>query len=1102
MCEAATRATKSWWTIDGGYCLPYSLAYQTLKLDTTNITNTCAFFLKCALSGSLDQSCECKNAAACRKAINDSCEKSYLNYPESDSLIFPYFYMQYARKHDWTNKKPDMLLYDGRVKCIGYQMITNGGRRYALDDVFRFYSYRISETRLCNMQEGIVGNRSYSGLHYDINCWNNSNTFNNRSYQVSFRCKTRCVSKYRVRDGVRDCFPNEELSNVNNSCPEIQRHRLQCSLSEPTCLLAAVLGNWGSTCSNNRDEFDLESGTVFFNNLKCERRADVGCVYFRNYIGISSSNSTNQTTMPNSSILDDHSTIIPFRSYCNSFFDTTAGIDELPDFCEQWVCLSDQYQCLSGQCISQSWVCDGKLTVSTVSIVIFILLLFVVVGEWDCSDGSDEQRIFIMDYLTKHNSKLMNLTELKQQCYQQYRSDNTPFFDICNISFEYPCFRTGIDHPFNLTVNRPCIHLTQIGDGITDCLSGLDERNRLQCSGLGMLGFHFQFNDSRCVGYNKLCTVLYPWTQGADAAYDSICFYQKKRFQNDTVSNCNSLNDVMCLNNVCLTNARCNGKIECLYGEDEYRCVPQDKSFLSYRGAKKTVQSATLGLDKYPLPIQLLQNNQSSHRDSTYPSVSVLVDERNSHLDLTTELGSVDNATTVHARRNPEVNSVYEIIRDSLPSGTITFENHYTPFICNRGVAVKYFTGNTVCFCPPSFYGSQCEFYSDRITVATHLDLANYRPSLHQTAVIKVLTTFLFEGQIIDYYEFHVNPQIQTNDNYVKQGIYFLYPRLEEFLEMKKFNRSGTQLYSVRFEAFNLHLNETIEPIGVWQYPIYFDFLPGYRLSKILRFNPPVPSLPDGPCLNNSCGNNGVCQEVINSNRLSSFCFCNSAYHGIRCEYYNEECSHYCSPRSICKSNYSGILTGNQQPLCLCSASTFGNTCYLKNNNCRNNPCLHGGSCVVTYELTDTNNYTCLCTDLFAGDHCQFPKGIVDITFVLSPESTLQTIDVVATTVSYSNYDDTSLRFNIRHQQVYDGLPSHLKLIYSNKLGENAPATAILKIYGPNYHTEEPGYYVLYFHHGQKMINITVDLTSENYCPLVETLWHLDQTIETPGELA
>jgi hypothetical protein len=72
-------------------------------------------------------------------------------------------------------------------------------------------------------------------------------------------------------------------------------------------------------------------------------------------------------------------------------------------------------------------------------------------------------------------------------------------------------------------------------------------------------------------------------------------------------------------------------------------------------------------------------------------------------------------------------------------------------------------------------------------------------------------------------------------------------------------------------------------------------------------------------------------------------------------------------------------------------------------------------------------------------------------------------------------------------------LPSHLNLIYSHKRNAYAPETAILRIYRANFHSEEPEYYILYFHYRQTKINITVDLTSENHCPLVETLWHLVQ---------
>jgi hypothetical protein len=282
--------------------------------------------------------------------------------------------------------------------------------------------------------------------------------------------------------------------------------------------------------------------------------------------------------------------------------------------------------------------------------------------------------------------------------------------------------------------------------------------------------------------------------------------------------------------------------------------------------------------------------------------------------------------------------------------------------------------------------------------------------------------------------------------------------------------------------------------MGVWEYPIYFDFLPSFRLSKILRFDSSISSLSDGPCLNNPCGKNEMCQEVINSNHSSYFCSCKSGYYGIHCEYYDKQCNDYCSPKSICKPKYSGIITGNQQPLCLCSTSTFGKTCYIKNNKCQKNPCLNGGKCVVNYDWSDTDKYTCLCTDSFFGDHCQVPKEMVDIRFVLSSDFILQADNIVATTISYNDaFNDISLSLNVRHQQVNRGLPSHLNLIYSRKRNAYVPTTAILRIYRTNFHSEEPEYYILYFYHLETKINITVDLTSENHCPLVQTLWHLVQ---------
>jgi hypothetical protein len=360
MCEAVTRELKSWWTIDNGYCLPYPLPYQTLQLDSLAFTDNCTLSLKCALSDGLDQNCKCKSATACRPVVISSCANGCLYYPRSGSLLTPYADMCYISNRDWRKKKPDLIRFDGRVKCTGYQFIANSKQLYALSEDYPFYDCQIPANEICNTEEGIDDIRNYTGPQYDVNCWNDSKTFNNRSYQVSFLCQTRCISKYRVRDGIRDCHVNEESQTINNSCPEIQRHRLQCSSSELTCLLAGTLGDWTPSCSNGRDEFDAIIDTTPLADIFCKKNTDSECLYFRQYIQISSENNTNKVTSVDDFVIHHDSTrTIPFRSYCNSFFNTNSAFDESTDLCEEWICFRDEYQCLSGQCISQDWICDG-----------------------------------------------------------------------------------------------------------------------------------------------------------------------------------------------------------------------------------------------------------------------------------------------------------------------------------------------------------------------------------------------------------------------------------------------------------------------------------------------------------------------------------------------------------------------------------------------------------------------------------------------------------------------------------------------------------------------------------------------------------------------
>ena len=364
MCDSVTRYSKFWWTIDEGYCLPFPLAYQRLNLDSVSANDQCAFAVKCALSNALDQDCTCDNPTGCSIFVNSSCRDPTILYPAQYPLLSSYYYMYYMKQRDWTKKTPDGVGIYGRIKCIGFQFISTVHYAWLIFKESPFYEYRTPESVACHLIEGYFSIRDRSAPHYDIYCWNNSKTFNNRSYQVTFFCMTRCISKYRLRDGFIDCIPTEEQFSINNSCPQIQRHRLLCSSSEPTCLLADALGNWGPSCYNLRDEISPKDGTILRGGIFCRQRNDPGCTYLRDYIRTSSQDDGNDHKIVNetSMVTNRSLLIIPFRSYCDSFFNGKAGMDELPEFCQQWVCSTDHYQCLSGQCILQSWVCDSKAT--------------------------------------------------------------------------------------------------------------------------------------------------------------------------------------------------------------------------------------------------------------------------------------------------------------------------------------------------------------------------------------------------------------------------------------------------------------------------------------------------------------------------------------------------------------------------------------------------------------------------------------------------------------------------------------------------------------------------------------------------------------------
>ncbi|CAF5078733.1 unnamed protein product, partial [Rotaria sp. Silwood1] len=219
------------------------------------------------------------------------------------------------------------------------------------------------------------------------------------------------------------------------NCSSIQKHRFRCSIEEPSCFLSSNIGDSVRHCiTNNRDEYSVEMELKLSNSL-CTVKNSVECTLVKKYIEQSSSlisltNTTDNNTNINLALLSSKSML--FSQYCDTFWDLILGFDETSYLCKEWICPSNYYQCLNGQCIPLDWICDG---------------------EWDCSDGSDEEGLLSIIKLSQHNSKIINLNKLKLECLQEH--DIRPFSNICTI-FEYPCILANVEDPFNFTENRPC----------------------------------------------------------------------------------------------------------------------------------------------------------------------------------------------------------------------------------------------------------------------------------------------------------------------------------------------------------------------------------------------------------------------------------------------------------------------------------------------------------------------------------------------------------------------------------------------------------------------------------------------------------------------
>ncbi|CAF1493972.1 unnamed protein product [Adineta steineri] len=282
------------------------------------------------------------------------------------------------------------------------------------------------------------------------------------------------------------------------------------------------------------------------------------------------------------------------------------------------------------------------------------------------------------------------------------------------------------------------------------------------------------------------------------------------------------------------------------------------------------------------------------------------------------------------------------------------FQNLTQSNICIYGLYVYHRHGvdnyDGLCFCPPSYYGSRCQYQNQRVSLT--LVLATVKKPIIYAIVVTLMEDDNDQQEIHSYHQF-----TYESDKYCGKpvNIYLLYSNR---------GKNNAKNYSIRIDAFD---KSSLTYLLSWHLKIPFIFLPVNRLSAFL-------TIPTSRPLNfNHCNlqcHKGTCMKYHNEERF--FCRCNPGWSGAQC-HIPIDCS-MCASHSVC------IGSIQNRSVCVCPQNKFGSYCRLK-LMCPVGFCKNNGRCVVIDETMRDESYICLCPEQFFGSKCEYIHSRIEIYF-------------------------------------------------------------------------------------------------------------------------
>ena len=272
-------------------------------------------------------------------------------------------------------------------------------------------------------------------------------------------------------------------------------------------------------------------------------------------------------------------------------------------------------------------------------------------------------------------------------------------------------------------------------------------------------------------------------------------------------------------------------------------------------------------------------------------------------------------------------------------------------WLCNRGVLLYrgFEEEEELCICPPSYYGSRCQYQNERVSLTIQIRTGQARVQFE-------LVIQLIDNQN-ETHSFEQRQFLAMRDCRFKFHLNLLYRTRPKAIH----NRT----YSVRIDIFH---KSTLKHHSAWLFPLQFLFLPVQRLAVQLVIEENPIDLEKNCPLN--C-QHGQCRQY--RNHMSYFCQCHPFYFGALC---TEKQHCQCSSDSLCMTSF------NNRSICICPPFKYGPQCRLTHRSCpRANPCRNGGTCIPTDERISEKNFTCICDQTHSGPFCERNESQIIISF-------------------------------------------------------------------------------------------------------------------------